>query len=661
MRPDDLYRLRSARGVTLREDLLIVATVRPDREENSYLGGLHRLPLDGGPLTPWTESERDQAASISPDGRWIAFLRSGDPSTRGWEKAPQLYVMPVGGGEPRRLTQAPLGAGAPVWSPDSTRLAFTARVPEPGRYGTDEDVAPDEEAPRRITTFQYRLDNVGFVLDRRHRLFTVDVEDRAAEAREVAGGDSFDVRDPAWTPDGRRLVFAAQRDLNARDTLHHDLYLVPAEGGEPQLAVRSKGNVHLPVVGEDGGVHYYGTEFQGFDSVARNTGLWYAELPAAGEVSAPTRLTDRETVDVQGLRPAVPTSEGLLVAVRVQGSVQLRLVPPDPAPTPLEGLRLVGDPEQVVTDFDHCPASGLVAAVVSTTERPGEVAVLRLTEDAPEPQRVLTDLGAGIGESGLAAVEELRGTGEDGYPLHGWLVLPEGPGPHPVLLVIHGGPFQHYTWGFFDEAQVYASAGYAVVLPNPRGSAGYGESHGRAVVGAMGTVDAVDLLGLLDLALARPELDERRVGVMGGSYGGFMTGWLAAHHGERFTAAWSERAVNAWDSFHGSSDIGWMFTHGYIGTDPVVWREKSPLHHADRITMPFAVVHSEQDWRCPLEQAQRMFVTLLAQGTETEFLLFPGEGHELSRSGRPRHRVQRFEAVLDWWGRWLPVTPGGTG
>ncbi|HVV19396.1 MAG TPA: alpha/beta fold hydrolase, partial [Pseudonocardiaceae bacterium] len=250
---------------------------------------------------------------------------------------------------------------------------------------------------------------------------------------------------------------------------------------------------------------------------------------------------------------------------------------------------------------------------------------------------------------------ELTATAPDGYPVHGWLVLPEGDGPHPVLLCVHGGPFMYYNWGFFDEAQVYASAGYAVVMGNPRGSAGYGQSHGRAIVRALGTVDVDDVLALLDAALARPDLDAERVGVMGGSYGGFMTSWLAGHHGEKFTAAWSERAVNAWDSFSGSSDIGWFFTEGYVGPDPEEQRRKSPLTYADRIRIPFAVVHSENDLRCPIEQAQRMFVALKRNGTEVEMLVFPGEGHELTRSGKPRHRVQRFRAVLDWWARQLKV------
>jgi len=163
---------------------------------------------------------------------------------------------------------------------------------------------------------------------------------------------------------------------------------------------------------------------------------------------------------------------------------------------------------------------------------------------------------------------------------------------------------------------------------------------------------------LLDEALTRPECDASRVGVMGGSYGGFMTSWLSAHAPGRFTAAISERALNAWDSFAGSSDIGYYFAQAYVGTDrEALWRV-SPLAYADRIEIPLLIIHSEQDWRCPVEQAQRMFVALKTRGAEVEMLLFPGEGHELSRSGRPRHRQQRFDAILQWWARHLPVRQG---
>ncbi|MFD0585297.1 alpha/beta hydrolase family protein [Dactylosporangium darangshiense] len=190
--------------------------------------------------------------------------------------------------------------------------------------------------------------------------------------------------------------------------------------------------------------------------------------------------------------------------------------------------------------------------------------------------------------------------------------------------------------------------GYAVVFGNPRGSSGYGEAHGRAIRGNVGETSAADLLALLDAALKSPDLDERRVGVLGGSHGGFMTTWLAAHHGDRFRAAVSERAVNAIDSFVGTSDIGWFFADSLYVDD---FARQSPLSYADRISLPMLIIHSEQDWRCPVEQAYRLFVALKRRGAPVELLLFPGEGHELSRTGRPSHRIQRFDAILDWFDR----------
>lgn len=326
-----------------------------------------------------------------------------------------------------------------------------------------------------------------------------------------------------------------------------------------------------------------------------------------------------------------------------------------PVPTPLP--LLVGG-NRVVRAFD---VSGTrLAAVVGDPTSFAEL----VTADLPDPiagpgvddERVLTDWGAELRATGLADMIELTGPSADGYPVHGWLLLPEGPGPHPVLLNVHGGPHAAYTWSVFDEAQVYAAAGYAVVMGNPRGSSGYGQDHGRAIVGELGTVDADDVLALLDLALQRDDLDGDRVGVMGGSYGGFMTGWLASHAPGRFVAAISERAVNAWDSFAGASDIGYFFAEAYVSPDRDIQWDRSPLAHADKIDIPLLIIHSEHDWRCPLEQAQRLFVALKLRGAETEMLLFPAEGHELSRSGRPRHRQQRFEAILEWWERHLPVS-----
>ncbi|WP_328647192.1 S9 family peptidase [Amycolatopsis sp. NBC_00348] len=651
MRPADIESLVVPGRPALRGDLLLTAVQNPDLKTNAAHSALRRVSFDGGE-SAWTHGPRDSAPSISPDGRWVAFLRAGEGE--GADGRPQLHLMPADGGDARRLTSLHLGAGEPVWAPDSRRVAFVARVPEAGRYGTEdadgETPEPAAEAPRRITRMDYRIDDIGFLRDRVQRLFAVDAvaafEAGDEPALEPLTSGEFEPAQPVWTPDGSRIVFTAAPDWDAAESDVRDICAISAEGGEPEVLVRGEGYSERPVFGPGGTLFYFGQSFEDHREAAA-TGL-YAATPAfgAGPVEA-RRLTDIETVDCEASAgPPAPREGDVLVAVRNRGAVELRAVPLDAVDAPLADLTVVYADRSAVRSFTV--DGPVIAAVVATLETSGDLVVLGAV--AP---RVLTDYSKPLRDKGLRPVLELETTAPDGYPVHGWLVLPEGEGPHPVLRVVHGGPFAQQDWAVFDEAQVFASAGYAVVLGNPRGSAGYGQQHGHAITHAFGTVDADDVLALLDKALERPDLDASRVGIMGGSYGGFMTSWLASHHGERFRAAWSERAVNAWDSMAGSSDIGYTFVDSYIGADPEVQRDRSPLSYADKIRIPFAVVHSEEDWRCPLEQAQRMFVALRRAGADAEFLLFPGEGHELSRSGRPRHRVQRFDAILEWWARHL--------
>nr|WP_225953791.1 S9 family peptidase [Kibdelosporangium phytohabitans] len=621
--------LTTTDSISLRGELLLVAAAHPDLASNSYRGGLHRVAVDGSGTSPWSHGHLDGEPAISPDGEWVAFLRSASADER-----PQLYVQPTGGGDARALTDLPLGAQTPVWSPDSTRIAFVARVPDEGRYARDGK--PGDESHRRITRLDYRWDDIGFVFDRRPRLFVTDLD---GELTQLTDG-ACDVGKPAWTPDSAQLVFPASADWGARESQRTNLYAVPAAGGAPVVVVEVPGDAHCPVVG-DGVVVFQGREFDGDHTVAVNTSLWAAPLDLA-EPQQPRKLTDQETVCCEdGIGPQLMGSSVVFVALN-RGASELRQVPLSASAVPFAETTLLAGAKSKVKAFSVDGAR--IAVALSTPDSAGQVAVAG---------SVVADFSPPLRASGLREVREISGQSPDGYESHGWVVLPEGPGPHPVLLAVHGGPFAYHGWGLFDEAQVYASAGYLVVLPNPRGSAGYGQSHGQAVVHGFGTVDVDDVLSLLDAALALPEADASRVGVMGGSYGGFMTSWLAAHHGQRFRAAWSERAVNAWDSFTGSSDIGYMFTDLYVGSDREAQAKASPLTYADQIRIPFAVVHSEHDWRCPVEQGQRLFVALRRQGTPAELLLFPAEGHELTRSGKPRHRKERFDAVLEWWARHL--------
>lgn len=663
MRPEHLDHLRSASAPSLTPDgsLAVTAVSRPDTAKDRYRSSLWAVPTDGSPARRLTHGVGDSAPAVSPDGRWVAFLRAPEKG------APQLAVVGLGGGEPVVLTDRTPGAGAPVWSPDGARIVFSARVPEEGRYGTDEEVGPDAEPPRLITSNSYKVDGLGYTRDRRLHLFVVDVADVLAAVddpardlpdlplspHQVTDGDHDDAA-PAWSPDSRWIAFVSDRHPTREDDLRSGVHRVSADGGEVHVVTRGDLGVEqvewvdattLALVATDVGP-------DGTDFVGAQAGLWRVDLPSdlVGPAD-PVRLTDAEAWDLGESRAVVVGDHALAVARR-RGAVDLVRV----------GLREgAGEPEVVSAGRRQlrgvaATADGsTVVAVVADPERVGDLAVV---EDGGP--RLLTDLSSGLPDP-VSPLHERVAKAPDGYDVHGWVLLPDeerwGPGPYPVLLNIHGGPFAQYGWGLFDEAQVYTGAGYAVVMCNPRGSAGYGSAHGTAVKHAFGTVDADDVLAFLDHVLTNESLrlDADRVGVMGGSYGGYMTALLTTRT-DRFVAAVVERGYLDPETFAGASDIGWFFPWQYHGTVENM-REQAPMTHVRNVTTPTLVIHSEADWRCPVDQAQRWYAALRRQGVEAELLLFPGEGHELTRSGRPKHRLARFEHLLRFWQQHLPVAP----
>jgi dipeptidyl aminopeptidase/acylaminoacyl peptidase len=647
MRPTDLSLLRVPGVPTVSPDgrTAVVAVTRLDLDTDEYRSQLWTVPTDGSAAArPLTHGHADSAPTFSPDGRWLAYL-SAEPKGR-----PQVHVVAAGGGESRRLTDHHLGAGAPVWSPDAARLAYTARVPEPGRYGTEEDVPPAAEPPRLITTLKYRQDAVGFTTDRRNHVFVVDLPAETdddtvplPEPVQVTSGD-VDDSDVAWSPDGAELAFVSARHDRADTDLVTDVYLVRTDGSQLRRVTGGRSGCARPAFSPDGRTLYLTAQpdlgEDGLDFVGRNSTL--AQVSVDG--GHPEPLLDPETTDRGDETPTTVVADGaVFFGVQRRGAVELLRVP-------LDG----GEPEALVegpfTVRGIAVGGGVVVATVAHDRSAGELIAI-----TPGRRRLLTGFGAPLQSTGrLHRMRERTATAPDGYPVHGWLTTPPGPGPHPVLLTVHGGPFAQYGWTLFDETQAYVEAGYAVLQCNPRGSSGYGQAHGRVIKEHMGELDAADVLAFLDDALTDPALDTTRVGLMGGSYGGYMTTLLLGRT-DRFTAGISERAFNDPVSFVGSSDIGFFFPDQYVGTDPARIAAQSAMASAHRITTPTMVIHSEEDWRCPLEQGTRLYVELKRRGVETELLLFPGEGHELSRSGRPKHRLARLEHVLRWWARWLPT------
>jgi dipeptidyl aminopeptidase/acylaminoacyl peptidase len=670
MRPEHLDLLYAAGNPSLTPDgaMAVVPVIRPDTKTDMYRGGLWVVPTTGGPARRLTNGERDVAPSVSPDGRRVAFLRAGK------ESPPQIHVTAIDGGEPQRLTDHPLGAGAPRWSPDGARLTYSARVPESGRYGTKdaegEEIAADAEPARLITELAYRLDDVGFTRDRRAHVFVLDVPEADDDAgndlpklpvtsRQVTTGDHDDEH-PAWSPDGTTLAFVSARHESRESDLRSALHAVRADASDP---IEEPGVIFL----EDLSVSAFrwlpdhrlvvaatAVGSEGRDFAGRSGQLFVTTgpvLPDSGPADL-RALTAEDEFDIEAGPDGIALAgERVVVTDLHRGAVRLLSVDLD---DPEADAEVVLDGHVAVRG--HASSGDGTTLVVAAADA-GRNADLGVVRDGDV--QWLTDVSARLRAEGVATPREVEASSADGYPVHGWVLLPDagtfGPGPHPVLLNIHGGPQTQYDWGLFDEAQVYAGAGYAVVMCNPRGSSGYGLQHSRSIRHAMGTVDADDIVAFLDHTLADPafSLDPDRVGVMGGSYGGYMTALLTTRT-KRFAAAVVERGYLDGSSFVGSSDIGWFFPEEYHG-DAEAMTAQTPMSRVDEVTTPTLVIHSETDWRTPVEQGQRWFTALRTRGIRTELLLFPGEGHELSRSGRPRHRRQRFEHILRWWDEHLPV------
>lgn len=673
----DLIRSLSAPAVHPAADRCAVGVTRPDFRADSAVGQIWEVPLDGGAPRLLTRGFRDTAPQYSPDGRLLAFLRA-EP-----EGKPQLAVVDARGGEPLALTDAPLGVSQFAFSPDGARIAYTARVPEKGRYGSTDGVRPGAEDPRLIRDLNYRMNGVGYTGDQRTRLFVLDLpaletepfvaaRGRAAEAeaegakaggktptglpesRELTDG-TVDHAEPRFSADGAWVYTVSGFDPSAVDTLGSRAVRTPVAGGTVEALDLGADAASVGAAAEaaDGsGVFVVAASLgeSGTDFIGRSAHLFW-HTPTDGS-------TVRLTADGDDLGEAPGalrvTADGrALVLARTRGSVKLLAFAPDGTREELTGAPLVvtgvgSAGRGAGRGGDQKEPAGAVVLAAADAGGPGEL--YRLAEGSG-PER-LTDFNAPLREVAAPhAPRELTGTSADGSDVHGWVVLPEGEGPHPTLLMIHGGPFAQYTGAWFDEAQVLAGAGYGVAMCNPRGAAGYGEDHGRAITGRMGTVDYEDVLGFLDSALAaHPQLDGERLGILGGSYGGYLTAWTIAHD-HRFKAAVVERGFLDPVSFIGSSDIGWFFPGEYNGWDPEAMRAQSPMACVGDVRTPTLVVHSEEDWRCPIEQAQRYYAALKLGGVETELLVFPGENHELSRSGTPHHRRARFEHILRWLGQ----------
>ncbi len=639
MLPEQLGELAIPSDPRLHSDGERIAFVvtRLDLEDDKYV---RRLWLwDGAEARPLTAGPADTAPRWSPDGTKLAFLRKAD----GEEASPQVAILDMAGGEAEIVTDFPLGATEIQWSPRGDRIAVVAAewIPELA----DVESSERKRQPRRVTRFPYRFDNMGWVGDRRMHIHVIDVA--SGEVTQLTEGE-YNESGIAWHPAGGELAFGSARHERRGLEPGSQVWTMAATGGEA---------VARTVVGGWGHINY--DRAGNLYAIGIPDQWGYPDIAPLHRIENDGTLTDLTGHLDRNLSPQAPLVSppgpqwledgSAIVTVEDRGCVRLVAMAADGSTTDMLGGK------RAITGASPNGDGSRIAMTSTSPTNPGE---LYMVVAGVEQQ--LTNFNDGFTASGELVEPQGFVIEHDGVEIEGWVYLPPGDEKVPVLFNIHGGPASAYGNWFFDEFQVFVGAGYGVVAINPRGSAGYGSDHVRAIIGTWhedDSADMVDLLATIDAAATSfPRLDTERLGVMGGSYGGYATARVLAND-RRFKSAVAERGLFSFMSFAGTSDIGPWFSRMYLGDamDDVdtLWRS-GPLAAADAITTPTLIIHSEGDFRTPIEQGEQMFVKLQMNGVPSEMVRFPApEGHELSRSGTPKHRVERFEVILDWHDRYL--------
>lgn len=611
-----------------------------------------------------TSGTRDTAPRWSPDGAWLACVRPVDARGR---TSPQIHLLSMAGGEATAITDLPRGAGAAVWAPDGKTIAFLSTT-KPDDLTEKKDPAERVSDVRVITRAVYR-DNGGGYRDytRANKIWTVPVPAGAPavqKATRLTSGD-FGESGLTWTRDSQRILFTTTLDkepyYKPQDS---DLYAIPAGGGTPALVASIDGGIGNVVVSPDGGrVAFVASPSTPVRSYTQPD-LWVAPLDGS---SAPRNLTTAYDFDMgtglagdqgapRGGRAAAPTwtPDGRAIVYGTEREGRVNLVRVDAASGAVTSVT-TGDHEVMSWTADAKVTQ--FATLISTPTNVGDLFLVPATGGTP---RRLTDVNKDLfAQITLTAPDDLWVTSFDGRKVHTLVQRPpnfDASKKYPVILNIHGGPHSAYGYTFFHEMQWMAAQGYVVVYPNPRGSTSYGQDFGNIIQHKYPGDDGKDLLAAVDAVITRGWGDPDRLGVTGGSGGGVLTNYLVTQT-NRFKAAVSQRSISDWEAFWFTADFV-LFQPSWFKAapweDPKDFAERSAVTHIAKITTPIMFVEGADDLRTPPSAGgEQLFRGLKYLKRPTVMVQFPGESHELSRSGHPWHRVERLRHIVGWMDKWI--------